>query len=954
MSPPESRHRGRLGLVPQSAPTPAVHHEDGPGDVRPSAADRRHNLPHLPSSFVGRCAEVADLSALLGYSRLVTVTGPGGMGKTRLALRVAARVASRFPSGVWLVELASLSDPARLPGAVSAVLPGANSGADLPTAEDIAARIADQEMLIVIDSCEHLVDACAHLVELLLKSCPALGVLTTTREPLGIAGEHVSALGPLALPAADAVDAAAVAASGAGELFVRRAAATSPGFTLTDETAPTVAELCRRLDALPLALELAAARVASLTVTEILERLDDRLVLLNAGSRTAHERHRTLAGAFEWSHDLLTPTEATLLRRLAVFAGWTIDAAEAVCAGGDVEPTDVVDLMAALVNKSLVVRDAGDARVRYRLLETVRLWAAEKLDAAPEEADVRRRHAVWCLAVAEAAEAKAGRKQAVEQLDVEHDNLSAALAWARSGEESAVGVPLAIALVPYWQAKGLVREGVAWLDWAIVAAASCPVPVQARALRGAGMLHGLLGDIGSALPLLEQSVALTVTTGSDGAACNCNPMTLMFRNPRQALPTLEERIAFCRRTADTKGLSHLFLTCGQAHFFLADAAQARLHFEELVRLGREEADGIALRSGLFGLARVAFLEGDFATAELNVTEARAMAEAEGDLDDGGTALAFLGDLARARGDWAQSRDLLETAERMARATTSPLSIARAMYLLARLAEWEGGHSPEELEALFERSLTLGQASGAPAYHEVRCLIGVGSATEARADATAARGAILESLEKAQAFDDPQATAMAFDHLSGLAAVQGKPDEAWMLACRGLELHHRIGALPGVVSSLELVAGLATAGGRHEFAGRLLGCASTAREAHGYARSHGEQLRHDADIVALRSGLGTTVFTTAWAEGVASSLDEAVVYVLRGRGSRDRPASGWESLTPAERDVVRLVREGLTNPDVGRRLFISPRTVGHHLTHVFDKVGVRSRHALIKELIAREL
>src|SRR5579885_864731 len=318
------------GTERQSGPTTQISGKSGRADTDEPrggpSAERRHNLPHISSDFIGRRAEMAEVSGLLAESRLVTVCGAAGMGKTRLALRVAARAAPRFPRGVWLVELAPLTTGPDVAQAVASVLCLPEGPDVVYSAEELAANIGTQEVLIVLDNCEHLVDACAHLTEVLLNSCPALGILATSREPLGIAGEHVSMLGPMSLPDPQSLTAAAVGASDAAHLFAKRASATRPGFAVTDETAGDVSELCRRLDGMPLALELAAARLASLSLTEIVERLDDRLVVLTTGSRTAARRHRTLASALEWSYDLLTVPEARLLRRLSGFAGWAVEA----------------------------------------------------------------------------------------------------------------------------------------------------------------------------------------------------------------------------------------------------------------------------------------------------------------------------------------------------------------------------------------------------------------------------------------------------------------------------------------------------------------------------------------------------------------------------------------------------------------------------------------------------
>jgi predicted ATPase/DNA-binding CsgD family transcriptional regulator len=913
---------------------------------------QKSNLPHVASGFVGRREEIVEVGALLTDSRLVTLTGPGGMGKTRLALEVAGRAAFRYPAGVWLVELGALSDGSNVAEWVASALPAPDRRAK--SADDVARQIGKQRMLLVVDNCEHLLEPCAHLVEHLVRSCPGLDVLVTSREALNIVGEHNWALRPLTLPDPGGVTVESLAASEAGELFLHRATAIKPKFQLTETSVMSVAEICRRLDRMPLAIELAAMRVASLSPADILQRLDDRFRLLSSGSPTAPVRHQTLLGALEWSHDLLTPSEAALLRRVSVFSGWTLAAAEEVCAGDLLAGADIVDHLAALVSKSLVVVEERDEGVRYQLLETVRVWADTKLEESEEAAATHRAHALWCVRTAEAADEELGGRQPkpwLDEMDVDHNNFQSALNWAREAGEVEIGLRLVTALARFWRFRGHFQEGQRWLGWAVIASAESSASLRAKTLRAAGLLRGQLGDIVSALPLLDQSSALYTEIGDHEASlCACNTTFLMARNPRQALPILEEKATICRRNGDTKGLAHLLHSIGQVQYILCDTDAARRTFQECVQLGRGAAEPEALRFGLTGLARVDLLVGDLVKAQAWAAEARVVAADEDDHDDVALALGFLGDIARTRGQWDKARALLTEGLDRARDAGWPIGIGRSLYFLARLAESEGD---KEAGALFERSLSVAQAGEAPVFHEVRCRLGLGSAAEMEDDLDAAAEHLLEALEMAQAVGDAVVSAEALHRLSIVSLRQGKEGEASVLGHRSLEIYHRIGALPGVASALELLGGLA-AEARPEVAVRLLGAAQAQRDLQGYARSRPEQARYELDVEKVRAGLAADVFESAWAEGAALSVEESVAYAVRGRRSADRPVTGWDSLTSAEREVVRLVSQGLSNPEVGRRLFISPRTVGHHLTHVFDKLGVRSRGALAKELAGRDL
>ena len=418
--------------------------DGAPGPTPAADADHHsglHNLPVFTSSFVGREREMVEVKRALAMTRLLTLTGAGVSGKTRLALAVAWELAGTYPDGVWLVELASLSEGALVPKAVAEAL-HVNEQAERSVTERLVDAMRNKEALILLDNCEHVVDACAGMVETLLGSCPRLRILATSREPLSIAGEANRRVPSLSLPDSDRSPAVEeLAGYESARLFVERAVSRSSDFVLTPENAGTVAGICRQLDGIPLAIELAAARVGSLSVEQISERLKDSLKLLTGGSRTATPRQRTLRGALDWGYELLEEPEKRLFCRVSVFAGgWTLEAAEAVGAGEGIGEDDVLDLVSRLVEKSLVVASAtpgGD--LRYRMLEPVRQYGRERLEATakmaacPEEMEAaRRRHATWYLALAEEAEPKlVGAEQAgwLERLETEHDNLRAALEW---------------------------------------------------------------------------------------------------------------------------------------------------------------------------------------------------------------------------------------------------------------------------------------------------------------------------------------------------------------------------------------------------------------------------------------------------------------------------------------------------------------------------------------------
>jgi predicted ATPase/DNA-binding XRE family transcriptional regulator len=481
-------------------------------------------LPVPLTSFVGRQAELDQIERLLTRVRLLTLTGAGGIGKTRLALEATKRLAGDFPDGTGVVELAALINPESVPLAVARVL-GVSERPGDPLQDVLVSALGQQHVLLVLDNCEHLLQAAADLAEVLLRACLGLRILATSREPLRAEGETVWRVPSLSLPSLpDGETIVDTIHSEAGCLFVERAQSALPSFVLTDRAACAVADVCRRLDGIPLALELAAARVTALTPEQIASRLDNCLELLVGGRRTAARRQRTLQATIDWSHDLLTDQERALFRHLAVFAGgWKLEAAEAVAVGDDCMPRHVLDVLTRLVEKSLVQAQPQGEHVRYRMLESIHQYAANKLVAADEETDTRNRHADWHLALAEQAESELrGRDQRswLVELDTELDNLYAALDWCHK-QPSMDGAELRLvaALGEFWIERGYLHEGRSRLEAALTRqrAASAshdtvapmePSPVLAAALRHAGYLAWRQGDGEPARERLEASAAL--------------------------------------------------------------------------------------------------------------------------------------------------------------------------------------------------------------------------------------------------------------------------------------------------------------------------------------------------------------------------------------------------------------------------------------------------------------
>jgi predicted ATPase/DNA-binding CsgD family transcriptional regulator len=580
-----------------------------------------HNLPVELSSFVGREKELAEAKRLLGNCRLLTLTGSGGCGKTRLALAAARKLVGGFEGGVWMVELAPLADPSLLPQAAASVL-GVREQPGRSTTETLADYLGSKRVLLILDNCEHLIEGCAALAEVLLHSCPGLRVLTTSREVLGITGEVAWPVPPLSLPDIRRLaDVQSLPRYGSASLFVERARAVKPTFALTDQNAAAVARVCYRLEGIPLAIELAAARTKVLAVEEISERLDNCFGLLTGGGRTAMPRHRTLRATMDWSHELLTEEERILFRRLSVFVGgFTLEAAESACAVDGYERGETLELLSHLVDKSLVTAREEGGATRYHLLEMVRQYGGEKLDDSGEGAEVGRRYAGFYLGVAEEAERElSGPDQRwwLVRLEGEHGNLRAALSWSLSeGGDAGLGLRLAGALWPFWFARGYVSEGRRWLERAVSQSSRAAPHARAKALNGAGWLATCQEEYGAAKALIEEGLALYRELGDkEGVASSIAYLgfvaVLGHRDDIPVTALLEEAAGLKRDLEDRRTVANLVVLEGFLALGQGDLEKVVALNEEGLELYREARDDAGVVACLTNLGLVTLAQGDY-------------------------------------------------------------------------------------------------------------------------------------------------------------------------------------------------------------------------------------------------------------------------------------------------------------------------------------------------------
>ncbi len=617
---------------------------------------------------MGREQGMFELKRELATTRLMTLTGAGGSGKTRLALEMARGLVEAYPDGVWLVELAPLSEEALVPKAVAEALEVPERPAE-PIADTLADVLGDRRLLLVVDNCEHLIEAAAGLVDRLLDSCPRLRILATSREGLGVEGEARWPVPPLSVPERGRTPSSEkLEGYESVRLFVERARGRNPSFSLSSESALTVAELCRRLEGIPLAIELAAARVGTLSLEQISERLKDALGLLTRGGRTAVPRQRTLKGTLDWSYDLLSEPERGLFRRLSTFAGgWTLEASEAVGSGEGVEEGEVLDLLSGLVEKSMVVTKGSDkGGVRYRLLEPVRQYALERLEESGEAEAAKRAHAEYFLALSEEAEPELlGPREAewYDRLEEEHDNIRAALSRALEGADPELGLRLAGAIWWFWHRHGHLREGLRWLEGALAKEGGASAIARAKALGGIGWMAFGLGD----LERMRESAAEGLRL-SDEAGLGGNHRALFLRvladaswlegDHERATTLAEESLALSRQANDVGGMANSLLTLGTASLWgSGDMEQARAFYEESLAISREFGSASILRSCSNALALPFLLQGDLERAAALAEEAAALSQEAGDLTLLPLPLTWLGWVALLRGDLERAKAL---------------------------------------------------------------------------------------------------------------------------------------------------------------------------------------------------------------------------------------------------------------------------------------------------------
>jgi non-specific serine/threonine protein kinase len=839
-----------------------------------------NNLPAQLTSFIGRAKEIAAITRLLDDARLLTLTGAGGCGKTRLAIQVARAMCDEYTDGAWFVDLAPLANPDLVLQTIATVF-GLQEQAGRAIADLLRDFLRAKNLLLVLDNCEHVIDACAQFADDVLRNASQVSILATSREALSIAGETTFRAPSLALPdLKNLPPLEALALCDAVQLFSVRATGAQFSFALTEQNARVVAQICHRLDGMPLAIELAAARVKAMGVEDIAARLDDRFRLLTSAGRKVVPRQQTLRATMDWSYDLLSEPERVLLRRLSVFAGgWTLQAAEAVCPNGHLDLHAVLDVQSQLIDKSLVVMDEPSGHARYHFLETVRQYAREKLIDAAEEKAIQSRHLDYFLKLAEEAKPKLrGAEQTIwlDRLEREYDNLRAAFDFVCTRGEPQSALRLAIALGWFWQKRSRLAEGMIWLEHAQRLNKANEYPLEyAGTLVFLGAIAWLRGDYASARDWLDSAIPILrdLNAGDQSAfvfALIYRGVTAMRQGDfRYALILGQESIAVARDHRDVWSEAFSLYCLGRIALEGGDAVTARVVSEESCRQFRQAKDDWGLALALSTLGLVVLRAGDYTGARAIYSESLALRRVMNNAWGVANSLSSLAEIERLTNNNARARELIEESLRLYRQMGSPGDIARALHNLGYLESHRG-------------------------------------------DPLRAFDLFIESYQLYATINLPRGIAECLTGFALIANGKKQPKRTVQLLAAADVIFERLSASRWQTDQIEYTRTLAT------------------------ART---QLTPAAFDAAWNAGRALTLD-----QAIAEALQVSAQPPTQESQIAIAPPQYPAGLTQREVEVLRLLAIGLSNQEIADKLVLSKRTVHAHLRSIFAKLDVTTRTA----------
>ena len=811
-----------------------------------------NNLPDQLTSFIGREREMARVKEILNGTRLITLTGPGGCGKTRLALQVAADIIDEFPDGVWVIEQATLADPGLIPYSVATALGlQLQSGYTIQLA--LTEYLRERNCLLLFDNCEHLIDASARFADALVRACPNLKILVTSREGFGIAGEVIYSVPSLAIPSLDTQPFQTLTQYEAVRLFIDRAVTSQPNFAITEQNAPAVGQICYHLDGIPLAIELAAARVNVLSVDQISERLVDRFRLLTGGSRTALPRQQTLRALIDWSYSLLSPAERILFERLSIFSGgWTLETAESLCAGDGIESFEVLDRLQNLAAKSLIVVGEGvDGRMRYHMLETIRQYAHEKLVNSEQLSMFRDRHLDWFLDFEEQARPKlfSGEQMVMlNRLDAEHDNFRASLAWSM---ETAVekGLRLAAGLYRFWRLRGYWFERLDWFKKLLAQPeALAPTPIRAYALIARGDMELSQGEYAAA----EKSFA--------------------------------ESLQIYRKLGDEKGIAEALGELARLSIQQGDFIQAGELGQESLEISRKIGDNFQISQALNRLAHGLRAQGNWIRANELLKESVTLFSQMVDMGsiqhffsspESQNAYFILASGEQDKGNFDRARKFFEDGLTFFRKTGSSHEIAWFLRYLAYLSWREGDLA--RAQTLYQESLQIVQDLK-DKYCTAHTLDGLALVENGKGNYEQAASLAYQALNLCEQVGSKPRIAKVQCTL-GIAMQVTDPSGAEQMLKSSLALRNKLQNKGDIAESLEAIAKLNLLSRVFERATKLFAAVSALHEAISFAMTPAERAESDRDLSALRAELGDEAFTAAWNDGRAMSWEQAINLAL---------------------------------------------------------------------------